>query len=187
MPRIARRVVCGRIETIATWLPTICVDQGRLADVGAAGEPDEAGAAHASPASTSGLQGEHLASVGLVVVAAEVEDAVHGGLGHVGAVLGADRHVAELARAGRRARPVDREGEHVGGRVLSPVLAVELADARGIDQLDREMAVLDPRRGERSGNRLPQLRRHVGEVEAQERGVGPCSARAARSRLPCSS
>ena len=56
-----------------------------------------------------------------------------------------------------------------------------------VDQLDREMAVADPRRGERRGHRLAQLRRHVGEVEAQEPGVGPCSARAARSRLPCSS
>ena len=79
------------------------VDQGRLADVGPAGEPDEAGACHRSPANTSRLQRQHLAVVGLVVVAAEVEDAVDGGLGDVGAVLGADRDVAELARAGDRA------------------------------------------------------------------------------------
>ena len=102
-------------------------------------------------------------------------------------MLGADRDVAELARAGDRAGAVDREGEHVGRRVLAAVLAVELLDPLGVDQLDREVAVGDPGGVERRRDRLAQLRGNVGEVEAQERGVGPCSVRAARSRLPCSS
>ncbi len=40
-PRIARRVVCGLSETIATLPPTMRVDERRLADVRAAGERDE--------------------------------------------------------------------------------------------------------------------------------------------------
>ena len=135
-----------------------------------------------------GLQRQHLASVGLVVVAAEVEDAVDGGLGeaHVAAVLGADRDVAELARAGDRPAFVDREGEDVGRLVHPAVLAVQLLDPPGVDDLDREVAVADPGGGERGGDRRAQILGDVGEVDGQERGVGPCS-RAARSRLPCSS
>jgi hypothetical protein len=49
------------------------------------------------------------------------------------------------------------------------------------------VAIADAGGGERGGDRLVKFRRHVGEVGAQEPGVGPCSARAARSRLPCSS
>ena len=137
MPRIARRVVCGRSETIATLRADDRVDQRRLADVGPAGEPDEAGrgsspqlAAIAARAQCRGLQREHLALVGLVVVAAEVEDAVDGGLGHVaGSARGRSRR--RRARAGPApARPVDREGEHVGRLVLAAVLAVQLADPR---------------------------------------------------------
>ena len=103
-----------------------------------------------------------------------------GGLGHVGAVLGADRDVAELARAGGRAGAVDREGEHVGRRVLAAVLAVELADPLGVDELDREVAVVDAGRGERRRDRLAQLRGHVGEVDRQ-------SARSSALALACSS
>ncbi len=99
-PRIARRVVCGRTETIATWRADQGVDQGRLADVRPPGEADEAGAWSSQPRQHPRLHVEHLAVVGLVVVAAEVEDAVDGGLGDVAAVRGADRDVAELARAG---------------------------------------------------------------------------------------
>ena len=110
-----------------------------------------------------------------------------GGLGHVGAVLGADRDVAELARAGDRAGAVDREGEHVGGGVLAAMVAVQDLDPAGVDELDREVAVAHAGRVERRRHRRPQLRRNVGEVRAQERGLGPCSVRAACSRPPCSS
>jgi hypothetical protein len=64
-------------------------------------------------------------------------------------VVRADHHVAKLARPQRGSRLVDREGQHVGGLVAPPVLAVELLDAPGVDQLDREMAVLDARGGKR--------------------------------------
>ena len=188
MPRIARRVVCGRTETIATWLPTIALTSVDLPTLGRPGEPDEAGAGHRQrPSMHPRLQGQHLAVVGLVVVAAEVEDAVDGGLGHVAAVLGADRDVAELARAGDRAGAVDREGEHVGRLVLAAVLAVELADPLRVDDLDRQVAVLHPGRRERRLDRPAQLLRDVAEVEAQDLGVGPCSDRAARSRSPWAS
>ena len=119
-----------------------------------------------------------------MVVAAEVEDAVDRRLGDVGAPRRVDRDVAELARAGHGSEFVDREGEDVGRFVLAPVLAVELADPLGVDDLDREVAVVDPGGRQRRRDRVAQIRGDVGEVEAQGRfGVGPCSARAAPSRL----
>ena len=45
-PRIARRVVCGLSETIATFWPDERVDERRLADVGPPRQRDEAGAGH---------------------------------------------------------------------------------------------------------------------------------------------
>ena len=88
----------------------------------------------------------------------------------------ADRHVAQLARAGGRPGAVEREGEHVGGRVPSAVLAVELADPRGVDQLDRDVAVGDARRRQRRRHRVAQLGRHVGEVSRHPppAGCSPC-------------
>ena len=114
MPRIARRVVCGRTETITTWLPTIALTRVDLPTFGRPASPMKPERVTASFRHDLGLQLHHLALVGLVVEAAEVEDAVDGGLDDVGAVLGADRHVPELTRAGDRPRTVDREGEHVG-------------------------------------------------------------------------
>ncbi len=144
-PRIARRVVCGRTETIATCEPTRALTRVDLPTFGRPASPTKPERVIAAPASTPALQGQHLAVVGLVVVAAEVEDAVHRGLGHVAAVLGADRDVAELTRAGAGAEFVDREGEHVGRGVLAAVLAVQLLDPAGVDDLDREVTVLRPR------------------------------------------
>ena len=109
------------------------------------------------------------------------------GLGDVGAVLGADRDVAELARAGDRLEFVDREGEDVGRRVLAAVLAVQLADPLRVDDLDREVPFVDPGGRQRGGDGAAQLGGNVGQVDGHERGVGPCSARAPCSRLPCAS
>ena len=94
-----------------------------------------------------GLERHHLAIVGFVVVAAEVEDAVDRGLvqRHVDAVLGADRDVAELTRAGGGAEFIDREGEHVGRHVLAAVVAVQLLDPGRVDDLHREVAIVDAR------------------------------------------
>ena len=39
MPRIARRVVCGRTETIATWLPTIALTRVDLPTLGRPARP----------------------------------------------------------------------------------------------------------------------------------------------------
>jgi hypothetical protein len=87
------------------------------------------------------LQLEHLAVIGLVVVAAQVQHAVDDGLLDVGGVLGTDHHVAQLARANRRARPVDGKREDVGGLVLAAVVAVQLADPLLAYQLDRQVPV----------------------------------------------
>ena len=115
-PRISRRVVCGLSETIATLPPTIWFTSVDLPAFGRPGQRHEAGAAH-SVLQHPALEREHLAVVRLVVVAAQVEHAVHDGLGQVLGVLRADHHVAQLARPGRRAALVNGEGQHVGGTV----------------------------------------------------------------------
>ena len=91
MPRIARRVVCGLSETIATFSPTIALTSVDLPTFGRPGERDEAGAAaHGSrrdPGHDLALHGEHLAVVGLVIHAGEVQRAVDDRLAQVGRVL----------------------------------------------------------------------------------------------------
>jgi len=89
------------------------------------------------------LQREHLAVVGLVVVAAQVKHAVHDGFDQVLRVLGADDDIAQLAWSGDGVVLVDREGEDVGGLVLATVIAVELVDPLLVDQLDRQVPVGD--------------------------------------------
>ena len=91
-----------------------------------------------------------------MVVAAQVKDAVDGRLDEVRGVLGTDHDVAELARAGSATGRVDREREDVGGLVLAPVVAVQIADPRLADQLDREVPLQPGRRKRRLG-RAPQL------------------------------
>ena len=144
MPRIARRVVCGLSDTIATGAPVSSVHERRLADVRAAGDGDEPRARHRRVAQLrhhAVLQRQHLAVVGLVVVARQVQHAVDGRLDQVLGVRRADHDVAELARAGGRAGAVDRERQHVGRRVDAAMLAVQLPDP------------LRRRRARRSGGR----------------------------------
>jgi hypothetical protein len=117
-----------------------------------------------------------------VVVAAEVEHAVHHGLGEVLGVLRADHDIAELARPSGRAGLVDREGQDVGGAVAPPVLAVQLADASLSDELDREMPVVDPGGGERGEGRPSERFRRVDEVELDQLC---CWRRGARSAGAC--
>ena len=143
------------------------VDQGRLADVRAAGEPDEPRPQrHASPAITRAWSSSISPESVLVVVAAEVKHAVDGRLDDILGVLGADHDVAKLARAGDVAGAVDRERQDVGGLVLAPVLAVQLGDPLRADELDRQVAVAHAGRAraprETASRRSP---RHVGEVD----------------------
>lgn len=107
----------------------------------------------AHPLEHARLQREHLAAIGLVVVAAQVEDAVHHRLPKVDGVLGADHHVAKLARARGHAHAVDGEGEHVGGAVTTAVLAVQR---------------LDLLRAYEGHGQVPLL--HAGRLEGSERG-----------------
>ena len=118
-------MVCGLSETIATFAPTIAltsVDLPTLGRPASATKPDRVGVSlDVMPAEDLALEREHLAVVGLVVHAREVQRAVQDRLALVGRVLGADQHVAELARAGGIASGlVDREGEDVGGQRRSP-------------------------------------------------------------------
>ena len=75
-------------------------------------------------ASISRWTREHLAVVGLVVHADEVQRAVDDRLAQVGGVLRADHDVAELARAGGdRSSLVDGERQDIGRPVLAAMRA----------------------------------------------------------------
>ena len=109
-PRIARRVVWGLSETIATLRPTMRVDERRLADVRAPGQRDEAraGTARGYHVSISACSASISPSSVSWSMPGEVQRAVHDRLAQVGRVRRADHDVAQLARAGapgRRRRP----------------------------------------------------------------------------------
>ena len=57
----------------------------------------------------------------------------------------------------------------------------------GVDDLDREVALVDPDRIQGGGDGAAQVGGNIGQVGTHERGVGPCSARAPCSRLPWAS
>ena len=138
------------------------VDERRLADVRAAGERDEAGARGRRSASPGGHR--HGPSSGVTqarisrCTASISPSSVSWSMPvrcsapwtiasrRSAGVLGADDDVAELARAGRGVLAVDREREHVGRAVLAAVLGVELGDPLGADELDGDVAAVDPRR-----------------------------------------
>ena len=89
--------------------------------------------------------------------------AVDDRLAQVGGVLGADDDVAELAQPGGQpgVGAVDREREDVGRALLAAVLGVELRDPAGVDELDRDVPVLDPGGGERERDEALGLRRRA--------------------------
>jgi hypothetical protein len=89
-----------------------------------------------------------------VVHAGQVQCSVQHGLAQVLGALRADRDVADLARPLGRAGAVDREREDVGGLVAAAVLAVQLADPLLGDELDGDVPVVDPARGERQRAQL---------------------------------
>src|SRR5262249_5174788 len=140
-PRIARRVVCGRSGTVATPGPTIAVPKVDLPTFGrpaTPANPDLLKGLH-----DPGLQLQHLAVVGLVVVAAEVKRPVYGGLGHVRGLLGTDEHVAELTGTCVISVIVDRESEDVGGLVDAAGRIVERPHPAVADDLHPDVAVAD--------------------------------------------
>jgi hypothetical protein len=100
-----------------------------------------------------------------VVVTTQVQHAVDNGLAQIVGVLGTDHHIAQLARTHGGARLVDRKGQHVRGSVACPVAAVELANASLVDEGDRQVPVLDPRRCQRGERGIAQLGRSVDEIE----------------------
>ena len=119
-----------------------------------------------------------------MVVAAEVEHAVYDRLCQVGGVLGADHHVAELARAGGRSRAVDREREHVGRLVTLPVVAVELSDLVLPDESNRQVTVLYTGGGESRLDRPPQGRLVGAAVDLDVGGQLPVCLRVGAGRRP---
>src|SRR2546426_2051716 len=98
-PRIARRVVCARSETIATFSPTIrftSVDLPTFGRPARATKPLLVTARSLRRRPQDGaLGGKHLTVVGLVVEAHEVQHAVHDRLADVAAALRTDHHVAD--------------------------------------------------------------------------------------------
>jgi hypothetical protein len=113
------------------------------------------------------LKPEHLAGVGLVVITAEVQDAVDRSFPDILAALGADDDVTELARAGNVAGTVERKCEHIGGAIATPVLAVQLPNPLLPDDLHRQVALVHSGGVECGRDRLAELHRDVREVRGQ--------------------
>jgi hypothetical protein len=147
-------VVCGLSETIATFSPTIALTSVDLPALGRPARATKPLRVASAIGQHPALELEHLAAVGLVIHPRQVQRAVHDRLAQVCRVLGADDHVAQLARPGGGAGGVDREREHVGGGVAAAVLAVERTDALGVDELDGDVPVLDAGGGQGAGARL---------------------------------
>ena len=101
-----------------------------------------------------------------MIHAAEVKRTVDDRLAQVLGARRADDDIPELPRTERLRILVHTEGEHVGGAVDPAVLAIELADPVLVHELDRDVAVLDPRRGERQRTELLDL--HRGRTLAQD-------------------
>src|SRR4051794_18907043 len=177
-PRIARRVVCGLSETIATLCPTIALTSvdlptlgrpasatkpERVIDGAIPGMPGQRGGSlggrrpgsSSQPAHDLGLQREHLALVGLVIHSGQVQHTVHDRLDQIRRVLRADEDVPQFALAQWvELILVDRKREHVGRAGPGPPHLVELGDPLRADEFDRHMALLDAGRGGRVGDRL---------------------------------
>src|SRR5215207_70257 len=118
---MARRVVCGLSETIATLRPTMAftsVDLPTLGRPASATNPERVGDDDVIvllPREQLALEREHLAVVGLVVHPREVQGPVDDGLAEVGRVRRADHDVAQLARDAlpQLLVPVDGEAQDV--------------------------------------------------------------------------
>ena len=84
-----------------------------------------------------------------MVVATEVEHAVHHGLRKVGGVLRADHYVAELARAGDLAGAVDGKGKDIGEGIQASEVSVQPANLVLLHQPNRYVPVAHARGRER--------------------------------------
>ncbi len=104
---------------------------------------------------------QHLAVIGLVVVAEEVEHSVNDCLIEFLALLLADEDVTQLPRSGCVGLGVDREGKDVGRTVDPPMLEVQLTHPRRIELHHREMGVRHPNAFEGRPHGRPQTGRHV--------------------------
>ena len=103
-----------------------------------------------------------------------MQHAVDDGLDQVLRVLGADHDVAELTRAGDRVL-VDGKRQDVRRRVLAAMVAVQLADALLVDQLDREVTVADTGSRECGLGSTAEARivcLDLGQLEARRRSSG---------------
>jgi hypothetical protein len=116
------------------------------------------------------LQRQHLSAIHLVVVAAQMQDAVNGRLDHVSGVRCANNHVTKLARTGDALGAVDRKRKNVGGAVSSAVRAVQFPDPLGADQLDGEVTFTDVGGPKGRANGVAELSRNVGEVDGTVAG-----------------
>ena len=179
-PRIARRVVCGPDRGDRHLCADDSVDQGRLADVGPAGQTDETGTGSGTGCRFGGLGKSggvtHWLSLprsSSVRFPAPTRSGPGGrasrpcrfrGRNRRGEALRGPRlrprsHSNRGKAPRRRVRPgrapavfVDRKGEHVGRLVLAAMFEVQFPDAILTDDLDREVTIarLRPNRGSRS-------------------------------------
>ena len=144
-PRIARRVVCGRSETIATFSPTTALMNVDLPTLGRPASATKPLRVTSAPREQLALEREHLAVVGLVVHAEQMQHPVHDRLAQVDGVLGADHDVAELARsgAGRASAPSIGNDSTSVGLGLPRCSRLSSAIRSRVDELDRHCPSLD--------------------------------------------
>ena len=160
-PRIARRVVCGLSETIATFPPTIRFDQRRLAGVRPPGEGHEAAAPrHAAPARRRSGPGARASRRRRSRGRSRRGGARRAPRPRPGPSVCSRQITTSPSSRGPAcaARAVDREREHVGGRIAPAVLAVEPPDLVLADERDRQVPVA-PRRRRRAQRARPRAAR----------------------------
>ncbi len=111
-PRIARRVVCGRTETIATREPTIALTSVDLPTLGRPASPTKPARVTPSRARTSACSSSISPPSVSWSMSAEVQDAVDGGLGRgrCRARGRSPRRRAHAARRWRQRRQAERRG-----------------------------------------------------------------------------
>ena len=130
------------------------------------------------------LQPEHLSIVGLVVVTAEMEHAVHRGHGEVSAVRWADDDVAQLLEGPPRLRPRRSERTVRRSAVLIGGGADSTPGSAAVDELPAPDARQNPDRGEcrRNSRRGRPMRRDRGrETHSDE----PCLSRSRHAPSRC--
>ena len=161
-PRIARRVVCGLSETIATLRPTMPLTSVDLPTFGRPASATKPARVVPAVALTSVSSSACSASISPSSVSWSMPVRCSApwttASRRSSVCVGADDDVAQLARAARsrRARRSGRTARR-SARSCPRCSRVELRDPLGVDELDGDVAVLDARRRERDADEALDL------------------------------